>query len=189
MTTLPTDALHRRVQRLRAVTWIGAVSLLLLPLAAMQFTREVRWDAADFVVFAAMLATAAGAFELFARRTADMAYLLGGGIAVLGAFLMIWSNLAVGIIGREANPANWLFFGLLALLAAGSAAVRLRPAGMAQVLGTTAMGQLAIGAGALIFKLGGEATIWPRDVLMATGLFTALWLFSAWLFRLAARPA
>jgi hypothetical protein len=187
MTAPSSIELHRRVQRLRAVTWIGALSLLVLPLVAMQFTAEVQWSAVDFLLFAAMLAVAAGAFELFARRTRSTVYLLGGGVTVLGAFLMIWSNLAVGIIGSEGNPANGLFVGVLALLGVGAAAVRLRPAGMARVLVATAAAQLAIGAGALLLRLGAGAAIWPRDVLMATGFFTALWLFAAWLFRLAAR--
>jgi hypothetical protein len=187
MTAISGTDLHQRIQRLRVATWIGAATLLLLPLLAMQFTKEVRWDAADFLLFALMLATAGGAFELFARRTRSTAYLLGGGVAVLGAFLLFWSNLAVGIIGGEEDPANWLFIGVLALLAIGSALARLRPAGMARTLAAAALAQLSIAALALVARLGAEAAAWPRDVLMATGFFTALWLFSAWLFRLSAR--
>ena len=41
--------------RWRPAMWGGAALLLLLPLVAMQFTREVIWDAADFAIFGTML--------------------------------------------------------------------------------------------------------------------------------------
>jgi len=47
--------------------WSAATFLLLLPLLAMQVTGEVRWGAADFALFALMLATACGAVELAFR--------------------------------------------------------------------------------------------------------------------------
>ena len=40
---------------------------------------------------------------------------------------------------------------------------------------------------ALIAGLGSTGPIWPEDILILTGLFIALWLLSARLFRKAAR--
>lgn len=81
----------------RIVPWIAAAGLLLLPLVAMQFTGEVAWDGADFVVFGTMLIVACGAFELAVRVTqrTGARVLAGGGIAA--AFLLLWAHLAVGI--------------------------------------------------------------------------------------------
>ena len=75
--------------------------LLLLPLVAMQFTNEVNWDETDFIVFGAMLAAACGTYELAARMTGNTAYRAAVSVAVAAAFLLIWINLAVGIIGAR----------------------------------------------------------------------------------------
>ena len=43
-----------RRRRWRLAAWSVAALLLLLPLVAMQFTDEVNWSLADFVVFGAL---------------------------------------------------------------------------------------------------------------------------------------
>lgn len=64
---------------------------------------------------------------------------------------------------------------------------RFRPPGMVRALCATALAQVAVAAIALIARLGPAAPIWPKDILILTGFFVALWLLSAWLFRNAAR--
>jgi hypothetical protein len=44
---------------------------------------------------------ACGAYELAARLTADIAYGAALGVAVVAAFILIWMNPAVGIIGSD----------------------------------------------------------------------------------------
>jgi hypothetical protein len=97
-----THSKHGDVQRgnpLRIVVWGIAAFALLLPLVAMQFTSEVDWDFADFAVFGTMLLVVCSTYELGTRLTGNKAYRLAVGIALLGAFLIIWIQLAVGIIG------------------------------------------------------------------------------------------
>lgn len=159
------------------MTWAIAGLLLLLPLVAMQFTEEVNWDLADFVTFGAMLAAACGAYELAARVTGNTAYRAAVGVALVAAFILIWINLAVGIIGTEDNPANLIFGGVLAVGIIGAVIARLRPQGISRALVATALAQASV---AMIPGLEPEAVI-------LTGLFTVTWLVSAWLFRKAAR--
>ncbi|MDQ2695792.1 MAG: hypothetical protein M3Z21_10530, partial [Pseudomonadota bacterium] len=64
MTGNPENGGGRRGSRWRIAVWGTAAFLLLLPLAAMQFTNEVNWDETDFIVFGAMLAVACGTCEL-----------------------------------------------------------------------------------------------------------------------------
>lgn len=90
----------RRGNPLRVLVWGLAVFALLLPWVAMQFTSEVNWDSMDFVVFGLMLLAVCGAYEIATRLTAKRAYRLAAGIVLLGAFLLIWVQLAVGIIGE-----------------------------------------------------------------------------------------
>jgi hypothetical protein len=106
--------------RWRIVIWGTAAFLLLLPLIAMQFTNEVNWDDTDFVVFGAMLFGACGVYELAARMTPSFAYRAAVGVAVMAAFILIWMNLAVGIIGSEDNPANLMYGGVLAVAITGA---------------------------------------------------------------------
>jgi hypothetical protein len=173
--------------RWRIVIWGTAAFLLLLPLIAMQFTNEVNWDDTDFVVFGAMLFGACGVYELAARMTPNSAYRAAVGVAVMAAFILIWMNLAVGIIGSEDNPANLMYGGVLAVAITGAFIVRFRPYGMARVLVATAFAQALVGVIALVAGLGSPGENWPRVIVVLTSFFAALWLVSAWLFRRAAR--
>ncbi len=55
---------------------------------------------------------------------------------------------------------------------------------MVRALYATALTQVLV---ALIAGLGSTGPIWPKDILILTGFFIALWLLSARLFRKAAR--
>ena len=173
--------------RWRIVIWGTAAFLLLLPLIAMQFTNEMNWDETDFVVFGAMLFGACGVYELAARMTPNFAYRAAVGVAVVAAFILIWMNLAVGIIGSEDNPANLMYGGVLAVAITGAFLVRFRPHGMARVLVATAFAQALVGLIALVAGLGSTGENWPRVIVVLTSFFAALWLVSAWLFRRAAQ--
>jgi hypothetical protein len=164
-----------------------AALILLLPLVAMQFTDEVVWDETDFAVMGAMLFGACSAYELAARRTGNTAYRAAVGVAVVAAFILVWINLAVGIIGSEDNPANLMYGGVLAVGILGALIVRFQPNGMARALGATALAQALVGMIALIAGLGSTGANWPAPIVFLTGFFAALWLVSAWLFRQAAR--
>jgi hypothetical protein len=167
--------------------WAVAALLLLLPLVAMQFTDEVDWDETDFIVMGALLFGACGAFELAARMTGSSAYRAAVGVAVVAAFLLIWINLAVGIIGSEDNPANLMYAGVLAVGIVGALIARFRPDGMARALVAMALAQVLAAVTALIFGWGSSGENWPQVIVVLNGFFAALWLTSAWLFRKAAR--
>jgi hypothetical protein len=172
---------------LRIAAWSSAAVMLLLPLFAMQVTGEVDWDVADFAILAAMLGAAGCTYELAARKAANTAYRAAVGIALVAVFILIWMNLAVGIIGGEDNPANVMYGGVLAVGIVGAIIVRFQPQGMARALVATALAQALVALIALIAGLGSAEANWPGVVITVTGFFTALWLASAWLFRKAAR--
>lgn len=172
----------RRMRFWRIAPWVIAALLLLLPLAAMLFTDEVKWDPSDFAVFGAMLLGACGAWELAARMTSNSAYQAAVGVALAAAFLLVWINLAVGIIGSEDNPANLMYGGVLVIAIIGALIARLQPLGMARALAATALAQASVAMIALIAGLGSTGPI-----LFLAGFFATLWLLSAWLFRKAAQ--
>ena len=176
MATEAENGSGRRANPWRTAVWGAAALILWLPLFAMQFTEEVAWDLADFALFGAMLAGACGTYELCARVTDNSAYRAAVGVALAAAFILVWLNLAVGVIGDEDNPANLMYGGVLAVGIIGAVVARFQPLGMARALVATALAQAWV---ALIAGSG--------HTLLLTGLFVALWLTSAWLFRKAAR--
>lgn len=171
----------------RFVMWGGAALLLLLPLVAMQFTTEVDWTGSDFLVMGAMLGIACGTVELAIRASENSAYRLGAIVAVGAGFLLVWINLAVGIIGSEDNPLNLIFAGVLAVAVIGSAAAAFKPAGMARALFATACAQMLVTALALVWGWGAWEPPGATGILALNLFFAALWALSGGLFRRAAR--
>lgn len=127
------------------------------------------------------------AYALAKRRANNTTYRFAIGVALAAAFLLVWVNGAVGIIGNENNDANMMFFGVLLVGLVGAIIARLRPRGMARAMYATALAQALVAVIALAANLELAGPSWPWDVLVLTGFFTVLWLFSARLFRKAAR--
>jgi hypothetical protein len=155
--------------------------ILLLVWLAMQITAEVNWDLADFVLAGALLFGTGLAYVLVASKADTIAYRAAVSLALAGALLLVWINLAVGIIGSEDNPANWLYIGVLAVLIIGSLIARFRPQGMARALFATALAQALV----TIIALIAENYLAAFEILMLNGFFVALWVGSALLFRRA----
>jgi hypothetical protein len=147
----------------------------------------VAWDVVDFTVFGAMLLGVGVIYTLAKRRAGSTAYRFAVSVALAAAFILIWVNAAVGIIGDESNHANMMYFGVLAVGIIGAIIARFQPHGMVRTLYATALAQALVAVIALIAGLGSTGPIWPWDILILTGFFAALWLISAWLFRNAAR--
>jgi hypothetical protein len=76
---------------------VGTVLLLLIPLVAMQFTEEVVWTLSDFGVAGALLAGTGLVYELATRSLRSPRLRMIAGAVIVGAFLVIWAELAVGI--------------------------------------------------------------------------------------------
>jgi hypothetical protein len=168
------DNHHRRRS---VLLWSSAVCLLLLPWLAMQFTKEMAWDAGDFAIVGAMLIAVCGAYELAVRKTSNRACLAAVAIALATAFILIWMNLAMGIIGSEDNPANLMYGGVLVVATVGSFLARFHPRGMARAMIATAIAQLLVAVIAFVAGYG--------EAFILTALFMALWLVSARLFMRA----
>jgi hypothetical protein len=64
--------------------------------------------------------------------------------------LLVWTNLAVGIIGEPDELANLMYVGVLAVGILGAITARFRPAGMARALLATALVQALVAGIALI---------------------------------------
>jgi len=76
----------------------AVAGILLVPLVAMQFTREIHWTAADFAVAAVLLLAAGLSFEFLSRRSTPRGRVFVG-ITVGVVLAVVWLELAVGIFG------------------------------------------------------------------------------------------
>lgn len=183
--TQPGEA--ERNNPLRPVIWGGAAGLLLLPLVAMQFTAEVDWDLADFVVFGVMLLLACGAYEFAARLTSNQTYRLATGLALLGGFLLAWVIGAVGVLGADGENADLMYAGVFATGLVGAVISRFKPSGMSRTLFAMAVVQALIAGAALAMGMHEAPHSSAGEILGLNAIWVALFLGSAWLFRQSAR--
>lgn len=175
MTNESIGSRRRRGFRWLNVLWLFAAALLLAPLVAMQFTDEVNWTLSDFLAFGLMLTVALGCLEIAARTTSDRRYQAGAALAVGAAFLLVWINGAVGLVGDERGPAGPLFNAVVGIAFVGAVLARFRPRGMARAMIAAALAQVAAAAIALLAGWG--------NAVLPTAFFVGLWLASAALFR------
>lgn len=117
-------------------------------------------------------------------KTARSTYRFAVTLAVAAACVLVWLSLGVGIIGRDGDPANVMYFGVLAIGIIGALIARFRPLGMARTLLAMALAQTSV---ALIALIGGLGRPWsgPLELSLLNGFFVALFVGSAWLFRRA----
>lgn len=176
-----------RGNRWRIAAWAVAALVLLLPWIAMQFTDEMNWGVGDFAVAALLIIGTGLTYEVIARKSGDTAYRVAVGTALAAALILVWVNLAVGLIGSEDELANLMYGGVLAVGIIGAIIARFQPLGMARALFAMAVAQALVGVIALIAGLGSTGPIWPLDILGLTGFFVTLFVGSALLFQKAAR--
>ena len=109
------------------------------------------------------------------------AYRLALGLALIASLLLVWLSLGVGIIGADGDPANLMYFAVVAIGIVGAVITRLRAMGMARTLFAMAIAQAIITVIALVMGLG---LPWsgPAELILLNGFFVAMFAISGWLF-------
>lgn len=81
-----------------AFLWLAVttIMLLLVPFIAMQFTPEVNWSLADFVIMGVLLFSMGSLFILVSRIVPNRYRWLVAMLSLL-LLLFLWAELAVGI--------------------------------------------------------------------------------------------
>lgn len=82
-----------------AATLLAVPLLLLIPLIAMQFTQEVNWSPADFLVMGVLLFSTVLMIELVLIKIKSKQHRLILCVVVLLSLLLVWAELAVGLFG------------------------------------------------------------------------------------------
>ena len=86
-----------KTKRLKIILIIVSI-ILLIPLIAMQFTNEVVWTILDFVVMGILLLSTGFLCEFVIRKVSKTKHRIILCITILLGFLIVWAELAVGII-------------------------------------------------------------------------------------------
>lgn len=166
---------------------LGTAAFLMIPLLAGLLTTEVNWGIFDFIVMG-ILISGSGMLYVFVSRISDnTAYRVAAAITIFTGFLIIWINLAVGIIGAEDNPANLLYIVVFLIGLIGAGISRLKPRGLSWTLFIAAFFQVITPVLALPFW---ESSLHEPPGL--TGLFLlnsfigGLLIIAAILFRFSA---
>jgi hypothetical protein len=114
----------------------------------------------------------------------NTAYRVAFGLALAAGFVIVWLNVAAGLIGIEDDdPANLLYVGVLAIGAIGAIASRFKPRGLARASFATAFALAVVGAIALTLP----NTAGPLQIVILHAVLVALFAGAGLLFRHAAR--
>ncbi|MEZ4622627.1 MAG: hypothetical protein R2867_45000 [Caldilineaceae bacterium] len=174
----------------RIAGWAGvALTLLLVPLVAMQFSAGWNWDLFDFGFAFVLLFGTGLTYELVASKMAHRAYKRAVGVAGGAVLLLVWLNGAVGLIGDD-EAINVLYLGVLGVGLLGALSTRFAPRGMARTAFAMAITQLLVPVIVLLIPTLRGALLEPPSVMGVIGLnlcFTALFVGAALLFRQAAQ--
>lgn len=160
----------------RIIGWGGLGCLLLLPAVAMQFTDEVNWDESDFIVAGLVFSIVGGLVELAVRLSSNWFYRIGAFFGIFSGFVVVWSNLAIGMIGNENNPINLLFIAVLLIALGGAILGRFRNTALVWAMLLAGLAQAAIGIGFGVLGTDIRGGIF-------TLILSSLWLLSATLFH------
>ena len=177
-----TELAHRPWNAWRIARWTVAGTLLAIPALAMQVSDEVNWTVSDFVFAGVMIIGTGLLYEGVTKLSDNLAYRAGAVVALAAAFLLIWINLAVGIIGNEDDPHNAAYFCEVLLAAATAFSAALRPTGMTRAMLATGGFQLLITALAVYDGWGASEPPGATGVLVLNLGFVGMWLLSAGLF-------
>jgi len=153
----------------------------------MQFTSDVDWSLPDFVLMGALIFGTGFTYLFVTRKTEDIAYRVAIAFALFTGFFLIWSNLAVGIIGSEDNLINLWYFGVILIGLIGGFITRFKAKGMTYTMFTMALTQVLITVFALLKGMQHDPVSSVFEIVGVNGFFITLFVLSALLFRYAAQ--
>ncbi len=157
--------------------------LLLIPIVAMQFTKDVNWSVIDFLVMGVLIFSTGLAFVLIIRNSQNFIYRVAIASAIGSTFLLIWVNLAVGLIGSGPNPGNLMYLGVLAVIIIGTYLARFTPRGMERAMLATSGSLVLLAIVALLMNMQQYPGSSVKEIILVNAFFGALFAISGLLFR------
>lgn len=162
---------------LRITGWSLAVLFIAFNVIATQFDTGAHWGSEDVIFATVVFGVVGGLLELAAHASTSLSYRIAAAVGAGAGLLLLWVNVALGIVGSDDHPANGDYLVVLVAAIAGAVVAFGNPRLLFRAMLGAAGAHLLIGA--LHLRYGFEAA--------AINLFfVALWTASALLFRRAA---
>jgi len=165
----------------RIARWTAALALLLTPAVMMRVSNGWHWTIGSFVAAAIVIGGIGLLYELAERTSPSRAYRAGVAVALVTAFLTVWTT----IVRDDGNGLGFLLLVLAAVV--GAFAAWFRPAGMARAMVGVSVMQALVGVAIATAPVTARMPDGPARILLFAGFFAALWLISAMFFRAAAK--
>ena len=156
-----------------------SLGLLMVPLVASRVVDGWNWPAGAFVFVYVLFFGTGMAYALIARKMDSWAYKAGVGVALVAGFALGWSNM-VHVADSE-NPANLVYYSVLAVGFVGAWLARLQARGLALTLFAMAATLALI----TVMLPSGAPPYLNRNMTIGHGVFVALFIASGLLFRRA----
>ncbi|HEV7694169.1 MAG TPA: hypothetical protein VGO52_25265 [Hyphomonadaceae bacterium] len=109
-------------------------------------------------------------------------YVLAIGVALGAALMIVWLMGAVGILGIEGDPADRMYFGVLAVGVVGALVARFRPTEMAYAMMAMVLALGGVAAAALAMGMHTAPYSSILEIVGINGIFGVLFTTSAFLF-------
>jgi hypothetical protein len=165
--------------------WVGLVTVCILsiPLVAMQFSDEVKWGTADFVIMGVLIFGTGFLYVLLTRTASNIIHRVAVALAVGSTLLLIWANLAVGLIGSGPNAANLMYIAIVALVIIGTFLSRFTAKGMERVMFAASVALISFPIIQLITKMNQYPGSSVNEIIGVNAFFAVLFAASGLLFR------
>ncbi|KFZ37298.1 hypothetical protein HR45_11555 [Shewanella mangrovi] len=168
---------------------IFPLSLLSVPFISSQVTNGVVWSYGDFIVAAVLLGGTASCYQWISHRAGNhFPYRVATALAMVASLLLVWANLAVGLMNTPADDHNLFFFSVIMVGVIGTLWSQRRPRGMSFTMLAMAAVLFAITVGLSIHIMPLSAvTLSPQQQFSVVFCLSivALYLLAAWLFHRA----
>lgn len=164
------------------------VIILLIPFVAMQFTSEVNWTAADFLIMGTLVFGTGLTYVLLNRFVPNWVYRIAIIVALGATFLMIWANMAVGLIGSGPNAGNIMYAVVVLIVVIGIVASRLRSPGMERTMYAMVSALIVLTAIALVSGMNRYPGSSSTEIISVGAFFAALFFLAGLLFHAAKSP-
>jgi hypothetical protein len=161
---------------------LAALGLLMVPLVASRVVEGWSWGPGAFVFTYVLFFGTGMAYALISRKMTAWAYKTAVGLALVAGFVLGWASMVH--MSETENPANLVYFGVLAVGAVGAALARLEARGMARAL--FAMAASLVVAWLITQVLLSDASAGPVwEIGVKHGGFVLLFAAAGLLFRRA----
>jgi len=156
---------------------LGALAVLMVPLVASQVVKGWNWSAGSFVFVYVLFFATGMVYVVIARKMGVWSYKAAVGVALVTGFGLAWSNMVH--VADSGNPANLVYYSVLAVGVVGALLARLEARGLARTLFAMAVTLALI---ALMLPSGAPPYL-ARNMAIGHVVFVALFTASGLLFR------